>query len=87
MSAAVTSPEAGEKKGSMLDLIEKLGNKVPHPVLMFLYLIIFVIVLSAILSLAGVSVTEHIAVPYPNRWNQITTKTPRSLGLSPIWRH
>jgi aminobenzoyl-glutamate transport protein len=65
MSAAVTSPNAGEKKGSMLDIIEKLGNKVPHPVLMFLYLIIFVIVLSAILSLAGVSVTEQIAVVVP----------------------
>jgi aminobenzoyl-glutamate transport protein len=65
MSAAATSPKAGEKKGSMLDLIEKLGNKVPHPVLMFLYLIIFVIVLSAILSLFGVSVTEQIAVVEP----------------------
>jgi aminobenzoyl-glutamate transport protein len=65
MSAAVTSPEAGEKKGSLLDVIEKLGNKVPHPVLMFLYLIIFVIVLSQILDWAGVSVTEQIAVAVP----------------------
>ena len=65
MSTAAISPGEGEKKGSMLDMIERLGNKVPHPVLMFLYLILFVIVLSALLSLAGVSVTEQIAVPVP----------------------
>lgn len=47
----------------LLDGIERVGNKVPHPVLMFLYLIILVIVLSHILYLADVSVTELIAVP------------------------
>ena len=49
--------------GRMLDVIERAGNKVPHPVLMFLYLMIGVIVLSAILAFAGVSVTDEIAVP------------------------
>jgi aminobenzoyl-glutamate transport protein len=54
-----------EPKGSsgFLGLIEKVGNKVPHPVLMFLYLIIGIIILSTVLSLLGVSVTEEIAVP------------------------
>jgi len=47
----------------LLDGVEKIGNKVPHPVLMFLYLIIIVMVLSHILYLLGVSVTEEIAVP------------------------
>ena len=47
----------------MLDGIERIGNKVPHPVLMFLYLIIIVVALSHILYLMGVSVTEDIAVP------------------------
>ncbi|MCB0195823.1 MAG: AbgT family transporter [Anaerolineae bacterium] len=59
-------PEPGEKQGftqKLLDGIEKIGNKVPHPVLMFLYLIIIVMVLSHILYLMGVSVTEEIAVP------------------------
>ncbi len=64
MSVAAAE-DAGKKKGSLLDMIEKLGNKVPHPVLMFLYLIIFVIVLSQILAWVGVSVTEQIAVPVP----------------------
>src|SRR5262245_36593878 len=49
--------------GRLLDVIERAGNRVPHPVLMFLYLIIGVIVLSAILAFAGVSVTDEIAVP------------------------
>jgi len=47
----------------LLDVIERVGNKVPHPVMMFLYLIIGVILLSAVLAFAGVSVTDQIAVP------------------------
>lgn len=65
------SQKNGEKEASgkktlserMLDGIERVGNKVPHPVLMFLYLIIIVVVLSQILAMLGVSVTEEIAVP------------------------
>ena len=49
--------------GGWLGTIERVGNKVPHPVMMFLYLIIGVIVLSAVLEWIGVSVTEQIAVP------------------------
>src|SRR5687768_7221438 len=66
MVAENALPAAGQQKGfseRLLDGIEKAGNKVPHPVMMFLYLIILVIVLSQILALAGVSVTETIAEP------------------------
>jgi aminobenzoyl-glutamate transport protein len=59
-STAVGEPN---KTGGWLGTIERIGNKVPHPVLMFLYLIIGVILLSAILAWMGVSVTEEIAVP------------------------
>ena len=63
------NPKANPGKPSfmdkMLNTVERVGNKVPHPVLMFFYLIIGVIVLSALLSLLGVSVTELIAVPVP----------------------
>jgi aminobenzoyl-glutamate transport protein len=51
--------------GRVLDVIERGGNKVPHPVLMFFYLIIGIVVLSAVLAFAGVSVTEEIVVPDP----------------------
>ncbi len=60
MSAATAAPEQG---GSLLDKVEALGNKVPHPVLMFLYLIIGVIILSTVLAFMNVQVTETIAVP------------------------
>ena len=63
------NPKADPGKPSFMDrllnTVEWVGNKVPHPVLMFFYLIIGVIVLSALLSLMGVSVTELIAVPVP----------------------
>jgi len=54
------------KPGAMqrlLDGIERVGNKVPHPALIFLALIVIVIVLSQILSCAGTSVTTEIAEP------------------------
>jgi len=37
-----------------LDTVERVGNKVPHPVMIFGYLIAFNIVLSTLLSLSGV---------------------------------
>ena len=61
----ITDPGKPSFMERMLNTVERVGNKVPHPVLMFFYLILGVIVLSAILSLMGVSVTEEIAVPVP----------------------
>ncbi|MCZ7552768.1 MAG: p-aminobenzoyl-glutamate transporter [Anaerolineae bacterium UTCFX2] len=63
MSAKVANGGQSGGMQGLLNAVEKIGNKVPHPVLMFLYLIIFVILLSAVLDLAGASVTETIAVP------------------------
>ena len=62
--SAVTSEKP--KTGGWLGTVERIGNKVPHPVLMFLYLIIGVIVLSAVMDALGVSVTEQIAIPITN---------------------
>jgi aminobenzoyl-glutamate transport protein len=45
----------------MLDRIETLGNKVPHPAIIFLGLCVGVIVLSAILATIGVSITYEVA--------------------------
>ena len=60
---AATVPQQKSAIGRLLDVIERAGNKVPHPVMMFLYLIIGVIVLSQVLYMAGVSVTDTIVVP------------------------
>jgi aminobenzoyl-glutamate transport protein len=68
MSASGNAIDANQSRTfsqRMLDGIEKAGNKVPHPVMIFLYLIAIIIVLSFILELAGVKVTEEILVPAP----------------------
>lgn len=65
MAQAAAPPENQGFVNKMLGTIEKVGNKVPSPVMMFFYLIIGVIVLSAVLDLAGVKVTEDIIVPKP----------------------
>jgi aminobenzoyl-glutamate transport protein len=68
MARAAVSVDASDRGGltqKVLDGIERVGNRVPHPVLMFLYLILFVIVLSHVLYLLDVSVTEQIAEPVP----------------------
>src|SRR5262245_31510327 len=41
----------------LLDMVERVGNKVPHPVIIFLLLIGLVMLLSHLFYLAGVSVT------------------------------
>ena len=43
----------------ILDVVEKVGNKVPHPVVIFLILIAIVVVLSARPGLTGASVTSR----------------------------
>jgi aminobenzoyl-glutamate transport protein len=63
MTAAAAAPQQKGALARLLDFIEVAGNKVPHPVLMFLYLIIGVIVLSTVLALLGVQVTDEIVVP------------------------
>ncbi|WP_129671005.1 AbgT family transporter [Candidatus Chloroploca sp. Khr17] len=64
-TAKSKEPGEGGFVQKLLDGIEKVGNKVPHPVIMFLYLIAIIAVLSQILYMFGVSVTEEIAVPVP----------------------
>jgi len=62
----------------VLDLIERVGNKVPHPVVIFLYLIGGLIVLSVVFSLLGTSVTGGRVNPATNQIEQ-TTIAIRSL--------
>ena len=64
----VTVEGAPVKRGGMqrvLDGIEKVGNKVPHPAIIFVGLCVLVIVLSAILAAFDVSVTYDVAVQPP----------------------
>jgi aminobenzoyl-glutamate transport protein len=80
---------AGGQKTAMqriLDTVERVGNKVPHPVMIFVYLIVITIVLSTLLSLLGASATYQQAVPdrqgefYPESYRfETVTVTARSL--------
>jgi aminobenzoyl-glutamate transport protein len=65
MTAATATAPQHTAMGRLLDVIERGGNRVPHPVMMFLYLIIGVVLLSGLLAFAGVSVTDEIVVPDP----------------------
>ena len=58
-----------------LDVVEKVGNKVPHPAMIFLFLMIVVIALSHVLHLTGASVTQQVIdpqtdqlLPHPGSW-------------------
>ncbi|MCZ8146546.1 MAG: AbgT family transporter, partial [Roseomonas sp.] len=53
--AAEAAPKTAMQR--ILDTVERVGNKVPHPVMIFVYLIVFVVLLSALLSLLGARVT------------------------------
>ena len=64
MSDTQTAP-AG-KPGAIertLDVIERVGNKVPHPAIMFLALVVGVIGLSQVLAWVGVSATYEVIEP------------------------
>ena len=54
-------PKGGMQK--ILDVVERVGNQVPHPVMIFVYLIGIVVVLSAILALFGVQVSYQAYNP------------------------
>jgi len=66
-SSATTAEEAPQEAsgllGRLLAGIERVGNKVPHPALLFLGLCIGTILLSAVLAWIGVGATYEVAVP------------------------
>jgi aminobenzoyl-glutamate transport protein len=47
----------------ILDTVERIGNSVPHPVVIFLILIAVVMVISQILYMLGASVSYQVVNP------------------------
>jgi aminobenzoyl-glutamate transport protein len=64
MSQPSEAPKTFMQK--LLDVVERVGNKVPHPVVIFLVLIALVIALSHLFYLMGTSVSTEVITPEAN---------------------
>ena len=82
MQPAPTKRKSGLE--ALLDTIEVIGNKVPHPAVIFLILAGLVIVLSALLSLLGTSVTYQIVNPATHEITQSTATVNSLLSVDGI---
>jgi aminobenzoyl-glutamate transport protein len=70
MSQASEAPKSAMQK--ILDVVEKVGNKVPHPAVIFLILIAIVVVLSQVLYVTGTSVSYQVIVPETHKFEKAT---------------
>lgn len=61
MAKSIDAPKTVMQK--FLDVVEKVGNTVPHPAVIFLILILLIVVLSHVLHLSGTSVTTQVIEP------------------------
>jgi aminobenzoyl-glutamate transport protein len=61
MSQPSEAPKTAMQK--VLDVVEKVGNKVPHPAVIFLVLIAIVVVLSHLFYVMGTSVSSEVITP------------------------
>jgi aminobenzoyl-glutamate transport protein len=61
MNTQSVSEKSGMQK--FLDVVERVGNKVPHPAVIFLMLLGMVVVLSHVLHMMGTTVTYEVIVP------------------------
>jgi aminobenzoyl-glutamate transport protein len=74
-------------KGAMqkvLDWVEKVGNRVPHPVVIFLILIAVVLVLSHILYVLGANVSYQVVNPDTDKVETVTTAARSLLTVDGI---
>jgi aminobenzoyl-glutamate transport protein len=62
----------------LLDTVERVGNKVPHPAVIFVILMVIVMVLSHIFYRMGASVTYESVNPQTDKVEEVTT-TAKSL--------
>ena len=68
----------------MLDAIERAGNKVPHPALIFVALSVLVILISAVVSWFGASVTYQSVNPETHEIEELTTSAQSLLSSAGI---
>src|SRR5262249_50428161 len=64
MTQSSEAPKTTMQK--ILDVVEKVGNKVPHPAVLFLALIVIIMVLSQLFFMLGTSVETEVITPEAN---------------------
>src|SRR5215510_7246990 len=79
---AVEAPKTFTQR--LLDGIERVGNKVPHPAVIFVILMGLVIVLSHILYLAGARVAYEIINPETHKIEKLVTEARSLLTVDGI---
>ena len=82
MSTTTEAPKTAMQK--LLDAVERVGNRVPHPVMIFVYLIALVIVLSALLGLFGAHVTYQAYDPATSEIRTMRTEARSLLTVDGI---
>ena len=85
MEAVNTAP-AKTMTQKFLDTVERVGNSVPHPVVIFLILIAIVMALSHLLYMVGATVTYQVINPDTDKIETATT-TANSLLTAGGIRH
>ncbi len=75
-----TAPPQHKGMAKLLDAIERVGNKVPHPAVIFVMLIALVVLLSHVFYLMGASVTYQSINPETHKVEEMTTKAQSLLS-------
>lgn len=84
---AMTTPAPEQPRSGMqrvLDAVERFGNRVPHPVVIFVILIAIVVVLSTFLSLIGASVSYDVYNTETGKIERATTEARSLLTIEGI---
>src|SRR5262249_39212714 len=68
----------------LLDVVERVGNKVPHPAVLFFLLIALVVVLSHVFYLLGTSVSHQRINPQTHQTEAVTTAVASLLSADGI---
>lgn len=88
----VTQPQTGPAAAAVektrmqriLDTVERVGNRVPHPVMIFVYLIIIVVIVSHILAMFGAQVSYTVWSAETGDYEQRTTAARSLLTIDGI---
>ena len=86
MTRLSKAPASNPIMQKILDTVERIGNAVPHPVVIFLILIAIVMVVSHILYLFGAQVSYQVINPDTFEIQTATTKANSLLNADGI-RH